>query len=186
VNPTIRLALACGLALLTTSCAAAGTTGSPTPATTGSPSSTSSASTSPSGSGTSALAALKPCDLLTSDEVGRLGLVDPGEADRVAGAETCLWTAADSGNASAAILPGKGFGDLDYTGDHAVPTTIGEYRATRVEAPLDAKYICHVVISVSESSSVQVIATIKPTSTDTPAACERATRTAELIAPKLP
>lgn len=67
---------------------------------------------------------------------------------------------------------------------HTVPTKIGKYAAMRVEVPLNAKYICHVVISTS--STVQVIATIDATSTDTAAACDRATKTVELIAPKLP
>lgn len=183
-HPTTRLAVAAGLALLTTACAAAGTTGSPGPASTAGAERTSPSP--PTGHRDGALADLKPCDLLTSAEVDRLGLTHPGEEDRVGGADTCLWTVRGNGNASAAIRPDQGIGDLDYAGDHTVPTKIGKYPATRVEAPLDAKYICHVVISVSESSSVQVIATIDATSTDTAAACERATKTAELIAPKLP
>ncbi|MEV8440202.1 DUF3558 domain-containing protein [Actinosynnema sp. NPDC051121] len=184
-HPTTRLAITAGLALLTTACAAAGTTGSAGPAST--TSSMERTSPTPStGRGHSALADLKPCDLLTPAEVGQLGLTHPGEEDQVGGADTCLWKVRGNGNASAAIRPEQGIGDLDYAGDRTVPTTIGKYPATRVEAPLDAKYICHVVISVTESSSVQVIATIDATSTDTAAACERATKTAELIAPKLP
>ena len=184
MNRPIRLVIAAGLVLLATACSAAGTTGSPTPAST---TSTRSASTTASSDPqNNALADLKPCALLTSAEVAQLGLTHPGEEDRVGGADTCLWTVRGNGNASAAILPEQGIGDLDYTDDDPVPTKVGKYPATLIEAPLDAKYICHVVISVSESSSVQVIATIDATSTDTAAACERATKTAELIAPKLP
>ncbi|NUT52275.1 MAG: DUF3558 family protein [Saccharothrix sp.] len=185
MTPTVRFAIACvaGLAL-TTACSAAGTTGSPAPASTTDP--TSSAPTSSGVAGDQALAAIKPCDLLTSAETGQLGLAYPGREDRVGGADTCLWTISGNGTAGAAVRPDRGIDDLDYSGDRTVPTTIGKYPATRIEAPLDAKYICHVVISVSDSSSVQVIATVKATSTDTAAACDRATRTAELIAPKLP
>jgi hypothetical protein len=185
---TTRIAIVCaaGLTLLTTACAAAGTTGSPGPASTTSRELSSAAPTSASASGNSELAALKPCDLLTSDEVGRLGLEFPGAANDVGGADTCRWQVSGNGSASAGIRADQGIDDLNYDGDHTVPTKIGKYPATRVEAPLNAKYMCHVVISTSESSTVQIIATVKATSTDTAAACERATQTAELIAPKLP
>ncbi|MFJ6676458.1 DUF3558 domain-containing protein [Actinosynnema sp. NPDC091369] len=176
---TARLVIA-GLALLTAACGT-GTAGSPLPAST-----TGSAPASSDAPADHALADVKPCDLLTSAEVGQLGLRYPGEADQVAGADTCSWYVSGNGGASAAVHPDQGIGDFDYQGDHSVPTEIGGYPATRIEAPLDAKYICHVVISTSESSSVQVVGTVDATSTDTAAACERATRTAELIAPKLP
>lgn len=178
-RPNARLVIA-ALALLATACGTS-TAGSPQPA----PSSASTRASSEE-PGNHALAGVKPCDLLTSDEVSRLGLRYPGEPDQVAGADTCSWSVSGNGGASAAIHPELGIADLNYEGDHSVPTEIGKYPATRIEAPLDAKYICHVVISTSESSSVQVVGAVSATSTDTAAACERATRTAELIAPKLP
>lgn len=183
---TTRLAIGCaaGLALLATACAASGTTGSPQPVST-----TSIGTTSPApvgGTENSALADLPPCDLLTSEEAGQLGLEYPGEEDRSGGADACNWYGGGNGLASAGIRPKQGIDDLNYEGDHTVSTKIGKYEATRIEAPLNAKYACHVVISTSESSSVQVIATMKATSSDTEAACARATKVAELIAPKLP
>ncbi|KOX23182.1 hypothetical protein ADK67_21280 [Saccharothrix sp. NRRL B-16348] len=104
----------------------------------------------------------------------------------MAGADTCFWKVSGNGNAGAAIRPHQGIGDLDYTDERTVPTKVGKYPATRIEAPLGAEYMCHVVISVSASSSVQVVATMPANTIDTAAACDRATKTAELIAPKLP
>jgi hypothetical protein len=179
----VLLAGAIGLAVLTTACGTS-TAGSPqpTPTTRSNPSAPDRSNTPEN----NALANLEPCDLLSSEEVGRLGLGYPGEEERVGGADTCSWYVSGNGGASAGIRPDQGIDDLNYKGDHAVPTKIGKYDATRIEAPLNAKYICHVVISTSKSSTVQVIATIDAVSTDTAAACDRATKTAELIAPKLP
>jgi hypothetical protein len=180
---TTRLAIA-GVALLTAACTASGTTGTPQPATTTGTSTSAAASSGDAEHGT--LAELAPCDLLTSEEVGQLGLTHPGEEEDVAGVGTCNWYGGSNGAASAGIHTRQGIAGLNYQGDHAVPTRIGKFDATRIEAPMAAKYACHVVISTSATSSVQVIGTVQATSTDTAAACERATKAAEFIAPKLP
>ncbi|OKI30292.1 hypothetical protein A6A25_28970 [Saccharothrix sp. CB00851] len=116
----------------------------------------------------------------------QLGLTDPGEGKRVGGAETCGWKVSGNGGLLAALNPEKGFADLDYRGEDVSPTKAGKYDAQLVKAHNGAENICHVVIDVSESSSVQIIANLTASSTDTAAACTRATRAAELIAPKLP
>ncbi|MFE9748464.1 DUF3558 family protein [Saccharothrix saharensis] len=180
---TTRLAIA-GLALLTAACTASGTAGTPQAATT--TSSSSSVPAPPGDNENSALADLSACDLLTSEEVGRLGLTHPGEAKDVAGVDTCNWYGDGNGAASAGINTRQGIDELNYQGSHTVPTSVGKFDATRIEAPLEAKYACHVVISTSATSSVQVIGMVKANSTDTAAACDRATKAAELIAPKLP
>lgn len=183
---TTRLAIACatGLALLATACTASGTAGTPMPeeSTTTAPSATlSSASRDPLG-----LADLVPCDLLTSDDVGRLGLRHPGKEDLVAGIKTCNWYGIDEGAASVGIHPDDAADDLNLDGESTAATKIGKYDAIRVEAPSNAKYACYVVISTSATSSVQVIGTVKANSANTSVACERAAKAAELIAPKLP
>ncbi|MFE2751908.1 DUF3558 domain-containing protein [Actinosynnema sp. NPDC059335] len=185
---TTRLATACaiGLALLATGCAGSDTAGTPKPVDVDRPASPSAPTISSSVREASALTDLAPCDLLTSDDVGRLGLRHPGKEDSVGGIKTCNWYGTGDGAASAGIHPDDGADDLNLDGEHTATTKIGEYDAIRVEAPANAKYVCYVVISTSATSSVQVIGTVKATSTDTSAACERATKAAELIAPKLP
>ncbi|MFD0202223.1 MULTISPECIES: DUF3558 family protein [Saccharothrix] len=176
---TTRFLIGCatGLALLATAC----TTGTPEPT------STAAAVTTPSGDDLNrALADLPPCELLTSDEVGRLGLEYPGAEDRSGDADVCSWRGGAKGQASAGIHPGQGIDDLGYQSDQVKPTKIGKYEGAKVEAPQNAAHACHVVIETSTSSSVQVIATMEATSTDTAAACALATEVAELIAPKLP
>ncbi|MGW4113129.1 DUF3558 domain-containing protein [Actinosynnema sp. NPDC004786] len=182
-----RLTIVCavGTALVAAACGT-DTVGSPQPAATMSGTSTPLPSTSASTSENAALAALDPCDLLTPADVGQLGLRYPGEAEEVGGANTCRWLKGADGGAAAGIRADQGIDDLNYEGDKVTPTHVGKYPATLVEAPLNAKYMCHVVISVSTSSTVQVIGTVKANSTDTAAACSRATQAAELIAPKLP
>lgn len=186
MNRTLtRISVCCvtGLTLLISACS--GTEpGEPTPgSTTGgtAPTTTSAASDS------NALADVKPCDLLTDAEVTGLGLKNPGEADRTGGTETCNWLqGGGNGGVLVGIRPEEGFADLDYEGRKTEPIEVGKYNATKIEAPLGGAYGCDVVISVTESSSVQVVGTISATSTDTAAACKRATDAAELIAPKLP
>lgn len=189
MNRTLtRLSIAClaGTALLATAaCSGEGAKGTPTPApNTGAATATPTAD-SPAPDGDT-LAEIKPCDLLTSSEVTRLGLTNPGEADRVGGAETCSWKVSGNGGLLASLNPTEGFADLNYQGEKTTPTKAGKYDAVLVEAHAGAENICHVVIEVSDSSSVQVIANLTASSTDTAAACKRATDAAELIAPKLP
>ncbi len=181
----VRILSACvGLALLTSACGG-GASGHPTPASTiwtwgGAP------TTSSGASGGRTLANLKPCDLLTAGEVTQIGLTNPGEPDRVAGTETCDWRVSGNGGLTVGLNPDHGIKDLDYQGEQTSTTKAGKYQATKVEAHKGAKNICHVVISVTESSSVQLISNLTTSSTDTAAACDRAAKAAELIAPKLP
>ncbi|QFZ17637.1 DUF3558 family protein [Saccharothrix syringae] len=178
-----RLPIALAL-LAAAACSGNGASGTPTPA----PNSggTTTSTTGSTVGGGDALADLKPCDLLTSGEVTRLGLSNPGEADRVGGAEACRWNVSGNGGLLAAVNPTQGFADLNYEGEKTSPTKAGDRDAILVEAHAGAQNICHVVIEVSDSSSVQVIANLTASSTDTAAACKRATDAAELIAPKLP
>lgn len=178
------VAFVAGLALFATGCSN-GATGTPTPATTTESKAGTSTSTT-SESGDNALADIKPCDLLTSGEVTQLGLTPPGEPKRIGGAEACGWKVSGNGGLLAALNPELGFADLDYTGGDAAPIKAGKYDARLVEAHNGAENICHVVIEVSESSSVQIIGNLTASSTDTAAACARAKQAADLIAARLP
>jgi hypothetical protein len=179
-----RISVACiaGLVSLTSACTDEPGTPTAGPATT----TTTGASTTSAASGASALTDIKPCDLLASSEATGLNLTNPGKPDRVGGTEACDWSESGNGGLIIGVNPTRGIEDLDYRGENTSPIKVGEYDATKIESYKGAKYTCHVVISASDSSSVQVIGTLKATSTDTAAACERATKAAELIAPKLP
>lgn len=132
------------------------------------------------------LAGIKPCDLLTSGDAQALGLTDPGEADQVAGTSSCDWSVSGNGGLLVSVLPEQGIDALNIEQDKASPIKAGKYKATQVAAPRGGKAGCEVFIQVTDSSTVEVTANLKASSTDTAAACERATKAAELIAPKLP
>jgi hypothetical protein len=180
----IRISVACitGLAMLTTACSSETDPGDPTPAPTRDTATTTTASVD-----VDALTSVDPCELLSAGDVTSLGLPHPGKADKVGGAETCSWNiSGGEGGLAVGVRPKQGFKDLDYEGEKTSQLKIGKYDATKIEAPLGGAYGCDVVISITESSSVQILGSVKASSTDTAAACDRATRAAELIAPKLP
>ncbi|MFD4675813.1 DUF3558 domain-containing protein [Lentzea sp. NPDC058450] len=175
----ILIATTIGLAVLTAGCT--GTTGNANPTT------TSGGATPTSGSGTaSGLESVKPCDLLTEAEVTSLGLTYPGKAAQVGTSDGCGWNVSGNGGLRAGIRTSSGVKDLNLQGDKISQIKVGKYDATKVEAQDNAKHLCTIAISVSESSSVTVIGNLTVTSEDTAAACERATKGAELIASKLP
>jgi len=174
----IAIASVLGIALLTAACT--GTAGDPKPTpTTGGDTPTSS----PSASG---LEALKPCDLLAESDATTLGLSAPGNAVQVASSDGCEWRAASGGGGVRAGIRAKaGVKELNLNGDKLSPTRVGKFDATKVEAADGAKNLCAIAISVTDSSSVLIIANLSLSSSDTAAACERASNAADLIAPKL-
>ena len=91
------------------------------------------------------------------------------------GADTCSWYVSGNGGPARVSDPEQGIADLNYKGDHSVPTKIGKYEATSDRSSrLDAKYICHVVISTSPNHRPsRWIGTVRRRSTDTAAACEQ-------------
>lgn len=176
----ILIATTIGLSVLASGCTGTSTTGAPTP-TTGN---TTLTSVSDSTSGLEALAQ-KPCDLLTEAEVTSLGIKSAGEAAKVGTAEGCDWNESGKGGLRVGIRTKSGLKDLNAGGESS-ETKVGKYDAIKVEAPDGAKGACTYLIGVSESSSVSIIGSLGLTSTDTAAACERASNAADLIAPKLP
>ncbi|GLY54445.1 DUF3558 domain-containing protein [Lentzea sp. NBRC 102530] len=173
------LIVAIGLAVLTTGCTGNPVSGDPTPTGGGS----TSTSTSSSASG---LDSVKPCDLLTEAEVTGLGLTYPGEAEQVGTADSCDWRVSGNGGLQVGIRTKSGLADLNLVGDKVSDVKVGKYDAKKVEAQNGGKNGCTFAIGVTESSSVVVIANLKGTSEDTAGACERSSKAAELIAPKLP
>jgi hypothetical protein len=176
----VLIATTISLAILTSGCTGTSTNGNANPQPT-------SGATPTSGSGsTSGLDAVKPCDLLSEGDVTGLGLKYPGESDKDGTSEACDWAVSGNGGLRVGVRPKSGIKDLNLSGDKVSQTKVGKYDTTKVEAPDGAKSNCTYVIAVSESSTVAVIANLTLTSEDTAAACQRASKAAELIAPKLP
>lgn len=170
-----------GLALLATACTSGNTGGTATPGTTETKPTTSSES--PAGNGK--LASIKPCELISSSEATELGLTGKPEAGKSAGAESCDWSDPEGG-LTVAIEAKQGADEFNYKGATKEPAKFGKYEGYKVAAPDGTKYLCDVVLSVTDSSSVQIVASASPASTDTAKACGLATKSAELIATKLP
>lgn len=175
----ILIATLIGFSALTAGCT--GTTGNPTPAPTtggGTPTSNSDSA--------SGLKAIKPCELLIDSEATSLGFTAPGEPAKVATSDGCEWEIPANGFLRAGIRTNAGVKDLNLDGDKISDIKVGKFAAKKVEAGGGSKATCSIWISVTETSSVSVISTLKLTSEDTAASCERATKAADLIAPKLP
>ena len=175
----ILIAMTIGLAVLTAGCN--GMTGSPTPTPTTGGATPTSGSDSASG-----LEAIKPCNLLTEADVKSLGLTYPGKASQVGTSDGCSWNVSGNGGVRAGIRTKASVKDLNLDGDKITDIKVGKFDAKQVEAQDGAKNACTIGISVSESSSVLVIANLDLSSEDTAAACDRASKAAEMIAPKLP
>jgi Protein of unknown function (DUF3558) len=174
----ILIAVLIGLSTLASGCT--GTMGDPKPAPTGDNAPTSSSET------TSGLKSIKPCDLLIDSEASSLGFKTPGEPAKVATSDGCEWEVPGNGGLRAGIRTNAGIKDLSLNGDKVSDVKVGKFDAKKVEADNGSKASCSMWISVTETSSVSVLASLKLTSEDTAAACERATKAAALIAPKLP
>jgi hypothetical protein len=175
----ILIAMTIGLAALSAGCTGTKGTATPTPTTGGTTATSDSAST-------SGLEAIKPCDLLTEAEVTSLGLTYPGKAAQVGTSDGCGWNVSGNGGLRAGIRTKSGVKDLNLQGEKISDIKIGKFDAKKVEAQDNAKHLCTIAISVSDSSSVLVIGNLTASSDDTAAACERASKGAQLIAPKLP
>lgn len=175
----ILVATLIGLSAIAAGCT--GTTGNPTPTpTTGGSTPTSNADSA------SGLESIKPCELLIDSEATGLGFKTPGEPAKVGTSDGCEWEIPANGFLRAGIRTKAGVKDLNLNGDKLADIKVGKFDAKKVEADNGSKASCSIWISVTETSSVAVLATLKVTSEDTAAACERASKAADLIVPKLP
>ncbi|GAB2819037.1 DUF3558 family protein [Lentzea nigeriaca] len=174
----ILIATLIGFSVLAAGCN--GTTGNPTPTpTTGGTTPTSNADS------TSGLKSIRPCDLLTDTEATSLGYKTPGEPAKVAASDGCEWHVPNNGLLRAGIRTNAGIKDLTLDGDKITDIKVGKFAAKKEEAGNGSKATCTIVIGVTEKSSVSVISTLDVSSEDTAASCERASKAADLIAPKL-
>jgi Protein of unknown function (DUF3558) len=152
-----------------------GSTRSPTSSPTSRPPSSTSESV---GSG---LAALDPCELLTSADRAQLQLPG-GEPDSTAGNPGCDWNRGASGGlVSVTIREDRGINQLN-PGDaiNVEDVAIGAHQGRRLEFP---EGNCSFDIAITDASSVTVSALIVERLTE---ACVLAQRAVILIEPKLP
>lgn len=170
------IAAVIGIAALSTACTTTG--GNATPAPT-------SGSTPTSSENASKLASIKPCDLLTRSEVTEFGLEYPGKDSKTGTADECQWKISGNGGLSAGVRTKSGLKDLNVEGDKVSDVKVGKFDAKKTEGFEGAKNICALWISVTETSSVSVIANLDISSTDTVAACARAEKAADKIVAKL-
>ncbi|MFD4642865.1 DUF3558 family protein [Lentzea sp. NPDC058436] len=169
-----------GLALLATACTSGATTGEAKPGSTdASPTSASSAA-----AGDPKLASAKPCELISATEATDIGIKSP-TPDQSLGAETCEWDGVGTGGLTVALETKQGADSFNYEGAVKTPSKFGAYDGFTVAAPDKAVYTCHAVISISSSSSVQIIASAGAATTDTAKACEMAKKSADFVAGKL-
>ncbi|MEV6718244.1 DUF3558 domain-containing protein [Lentzea sp. NPDC051208] len=169
-----------GLALFATACSSGVTDGDAKPVTTSETQTT----TSSSSSGDGALVGLKPCELVTGTEASGLGLGSP-EPRRAAGADTCEWESNDSGGLTVALNTTIGAESLNYKTSNKTPLKVGKYDGF-IARPKEDSGLCDVVISVTDSSSVQVVANADVANRNSAKACELAQKSADFVAAKLP
>lgn len=170
-----------GLALLAAACTGGKTTGEAKPGSASEiPTSTSSTATEDT-----ELASVKPCELINGSEATDLSIKSP-TPERSVGAETCEWTGAGSSGLTVAVEPKQGVDDFNYEGDVKLPSKFGKYDGFTVAGAKKSPGVCHALISISTSSSVQIIASAGATAADTAKACEMAKKSADFVAAKLP
>lgn len=126
------------------------------------------------------LAALAPCDLLSSVDRSSAGLTSLGKDKTIGTARACDWT--ESGMFGLTITLDDTAAVSDLKVDGGKPLTVGRRQATKVSGGDGA---CAVLLPAGEKASVQVDVT-NTNFRDANLACRRATTVAQLIEPKLP
>ncbi|WP_236791669.1 DUF3558 family protein [Amycolatopsis sp. GM8] len=125
------------------------------------------------------LAALAPCDLLSSPDRSDAGLTSLGKDKVIGPARACDWTVSGLFGLTVTLDDTAAVTDLKTDGGKAL--TVGRREATRV--PGDGS--CAVLLPAGAKASVQVDVT-NASFRDTNLACRRAVTVAQLIEPKLP
>ncbi|HEV7649096.1 MAG TPA: DUF3558 domain-containing protein [Actinophytocola sp.] len=125
---------------------------------------------------------IEPCDLLSGEDLSRLGLGDGEEAD-FGDSPGCDWSKSADFGVLIGLSPDLGAEEANLQGATPVPVTVGSHDAFRVEEQGGAMGSCAILVVVSDSSYVDVTTTAGD---DTPKACDKANEVAELVEPKLP
>ncbi|MQA09651.1 MAG: DUF3558 domain-containing protein [Pseudonocardiaceae bacterium] len=136
--------------------------------------------------GTDALEDIDACELLTEQEAQQVGFTEPGEPDDVAGNPTCDWRISGEWSVLVGVRANRGVDDLNLSQYDVEPDpiTLGRHEAQR--GATKERSGCAVWIRVGQSSSVSIGADNSGGVENPKLACERATKVAELVEPKLP
>ncbi|TVT16975.1 DUF3558 domain-containing protein [Amycolatopsis acidiphila] len=134
---------------------------------------------SPTPAAKTGLAALAPCDLLSSVDRSSAGLTSLGEDKTIGTARACDWTESGMFGLTVTLDDTAAVDDLKVDG--GTPLMVGRHQATKV--PGDGA--CAVLLPAGAKASVQVDVT-NASFRDTNLACRRATTVAQLVEPKLP
>ncbi|MFS8096134.1 DUF3558 domain-containing protein [Lentzea alba] len=169
------IAAVVGLAALSAGCT--GTTGEAKPDPT---------ATTPSSGTASSLGSIKPCELMTEAETKELGITSAGDPNKLGSADACTWTISGDGSVAVGVRADRGVKDLTLDGNKKSEIKVGKFTATKVEGQDGSSDTCSIVLSVTEGSSVSIVSTLGGGREDMAASCERATKTATLVAAKLP
>lgn len=125
---------------------------------------------------------LDPCTLLTLDEVNQFD-ADAGVPKNIGGARGCMWLIPDGrGLFSVNLRSGQGLQGIAVGIGKLSDQPVGSHKG-KVLKEDGGRGTCMVAIGITESSRVDVLTGYK---TDTATACDRATRVATMIEPRLP
>jgi hypothetical protein len=161
---------------------------SPTPGT-GTPASTTeapiSSGSSPSSAASDGLAAIQPCDLISSAQASQNNLQPEGPSN-AAGARSCNWSNASADNGLGYALEvdlrdTQGLADVNTDGLTISDDPIGHHQAKQAERTSDGD--CLVIIGVTSKSRVDV--TLSTSASNLTEACSLANQYARLIEPEL-
>ncbi|KOV84671.1 DUF3558 family protein [Nocardia sp. NRRL S-836] len=172
-----HLAIA-GLVLFAAACGGGTTNSVATPVTT---------SKDPTNSTTSSaddqkLAGVEPCQLISGGEASAIGLIAPPEGRELAGTKTCEWID-KHGGILVNVEPQRGAEDLDFQRKTKTAVRFGRFDGFIVPGEKDS---CDALIVVTAKSSIQISASSGSLDPNISKACELATKSAELVAAKLP
>ncbi|WP_158887309.1 DUF3558 family protein [Amycolatopsis anabasis] len=139
----------------------------------------------PSSKPGSALAAIRPCELLSSVDRSSAGLTSMGKEKTIGRARACDWTESGVFGLTITLDESAGLNDLKIDKGTGRKLTIGAHQALQVADRRKADGTCAVLLAAGNSASVQVDVN-NANFADTELACERASTAAKLIEPKVP
>lgn len=136
-----------------------------------------------------ARSAARPCDLLSSEELGRLRLAEPGRERISVGARECRWSAADLRDLSVVVDADRnllGFANAQPWQGVSVPTEVAGYPAVmRKTGPGDLN-MCTVITGVGPNQAVTADWIGKGAPGPGNDACEFARQATAMVVEKLP
>ena len=133
----------------------------------------------------SALAELKPCELLSPSDRSSAGLTTLGVDKTIGTARACDWTAPSTFGVTITLDEVNSLAELKLEKKTATDRTVGSHRALQVSDKKAADGTCSILMGIGDSESAQIDVS-NSNFTDTALACSRASTVAGLIEPKLP